>query len=83
MFIKKYTIKNPINIANPPQSGVSLLCFFLFVGLSVKLYLLDNFINSEVVSMDIDETLLNYSNNMLGKDYKGRVTFINDDITDS
>ncbi|MDU5106056.1 MULTISPECIES: class I SAM-dependent methyltransferase [unclassified Clostridium] len=42
--------------------------------------LLDNFINSEIVSLDIDETLLNYSHNMLKTDYKERVTFINDDI---
>jgi len=66
--------------------GVNDNSLILEIGSGPGFYtkiLLDNFINSEVVSMDIDETLLNYSNNMLGKDYKGRVTFINDDITDS
>ena len=43
--------------------------------------LLDNFINSEIVSLDVDENLLKYANNMLNKDYKERVTFLNDDIT--
>ena len=45
--------------------------------------LLDNFIDSEMVSLDIDETLLNFSNDMLKKDYKKRVTFLNDDIGNS
>ena len=29
----------------PPQSGIGPLCFFLLVGLSVKLYLNANFIS--------------------------------------
>lgn len=66
--------------------GVNDSSLILEIGSGPGFYtkiLLDNFSNSEVVSMDIDEALLNYSNNMLSKDYKGRVTFINDDITDS
>ncbi|WP_066893264.1 class I SAM-dependent methyltransferase [Clostridium nigeriense] len=45
--------------------------------------LLDNFNNSEVVSLDNDETLLNFALKMLNKDYSNRVSFMNDDITNS
>ncbi|WP_294186245.1 class I SAM-dependent methyltransferase [uncultured Clostridium sp.] len=65
--------------------GVSNDNLILEVGSGPGFYtkiLLDNFINSEIVSLDIDENLLKYSNNML-KDYKERVTFLNDDITKS
>ena len=51
---RKYTIKYPINIEIPPQSGIGPLCFFLFVGLSVKLYRIDNFISIGVNIATID-----------------------------
>ncbi len=63
--------------------GVKDNSLILEVGSGPGFYtkiLLDNFINSEIVSLDIDETLLNYSHNMLKTEYKERVTFINDDI---
>lgn len=66
--------------------GVSDDSIILEVGSGPGFYsklLLDNFTDSEIISLDSDETLLNYANNMLSKDYKERVTFINDDIMNS
>ena len=42
--------------------------------------LLDNFVNSEVISLDNDDALLNFAHNMLNKNYGNRVSFIQDDI---
>jgi ubiquinone/menaquinone biosynthesis C-methylase UbiE len=41
--------------------------------------LLDNFVKSEIISLDNDEALLNFAHNML-KNYGNRVSFIQDDI---
>ncbi|MDV4151638.1 class I SAM-dependent methyltransferase [Clostridium sp. AL.422] len=66
--------------------GVADDSIILEVGSGPGFYskiLLDNFSNSEVILLDVDETLLNYANNMLSEDYKERVTFIQDDIMNS
>lgn len=45
--------------------------------------LLDNFKESEIIALDVDEKLLNHASNMLKDEYKNRITFINDDIANS
>lgn len=62
--------------------GVKDDSFVLEVGSGPGFYtkvLLDNFVNSEIISLDNDESLLNFAHNML-KNYGNRVSFIQDDI---
>lgn len=62
--------------------GVKDDSFVLEVGSGPGFYtkvLLDNFVNSEIISLDNDEALLNFAHNML-KNYGNRVSFIQDDI---
>ena len=66
--------------------GVNDDSIILEVGSGPGFYskiLLDNFINSEVILLDSDESLLNFAHNMLSEDYEERVSFVNDDIMKS